>query len=785
MIQFPKSTHPLYHFESEGRFYVADMHRSQIVELDSLTREVLRLGVNHTNDQIIEELMGGYGEEDIIESFEKLQELEKEGLLFHRGEETQRLVSRKEKRFKFLIVDDTRAWYTDIEQLTAGTHMALHYMVKHLTKYAEIHQTGRETKPLAEGVYQIDFSIRDIIRAPWKLQEGMYDGILALHYRTIYSLLPLFRIPALPPILVEIHVPRGHSGLEVNSILLHYAAMRDFDTFTVPSDYVAKYYSRFVRDISFFRTLPNGVESDVFKPMDKQLAKREVAAIVGDNRITEKTTVGYLSRIQPEKGISVYWKLAEMIPDALFLLAGPSLGPHALRELPNNLIYVGYQAREKLPLVYNTFDIYCFPSMSAEETFGLTVLEAMACGVPPIVPHFSGMPDVVGDAGLIADAENFDMGSYEKLLIGLGTVFCIYAVYTDLRQHKIPNLCTVCLIYTGLLSQVIWLLLGRTNLSNLLTIFFVGGLMTLGTFWIDLLAPGDAKLVWGLSLLLPPSLFRSPVVRGSLAPLLSLAVNTFVPFFILLTGYLLVKSTSQQKKQALAAALKWGQLRQAVLRLVDFISFALLMNYGFSRIPDAFPFEFPSWLQVLLILGIYAILRHLLASRESGQSPFRGILSLPALALLAITTPSLLQSWQTVALYFAVYFLCYGGVLSVLLQLRHLVLDSPVKVWNLKPGMVAAEQLVKVQSGADVVTYEKRPLETQPGEAGETPFIGGKHAKLSREQIRVLQQLAREGHLKAFNNELMISHTMPFAPAIAFGFLLTAWLGSPFPWWLR
>ena len=32
----------------------------------------------------------------------------------------------------------------------------------------------------------------------------------------------------------------------------------------------------------------------------------------------------------------------------------------------------------------------------------------MACGVPPIVPDFDGVPSVVGDAGLIADADNFD-----------------------------------------------------------------------------------------------------------------------------------------------------------------------------------------------------------------------------------------------------------------------------------------------------------------------------------------------------------------------------------------
>ena len=131
----------------------------------------------------------------------------------------------------------------------------------------------------------------------------------------------------------------------------------------------------------------------------KPAAKREIAEWVGDDRIKIAQTVGYLSRVQSEKGASVYLKLAALNPHLIFMIAGPNMGRYASRQLPDNLIYVGFHPREKLPLIYNAFDVYCFPSMSGEETFGLTVLEAMACGVPPVVPNFDGVPSVVGDAG--------------------------------------------------------------------------------------------------------------------------------------------------------------------------------------------------------------------------------------------------------------------------------------------------------------------------------------------------------------------------------------------------
>ena len=409
MFDFPKTLHPLHLFEEDGVLYAADIEKARVVELSAVMADILKLAETQTNEEIVQTLKTSYIEDDILEAFERFEELEKEGVLFNRGESLTETRALESERRKLLVaipgisVDS----FFDIETLYAGTNMALSYMFQHLTEYVDLHFAGNQNRKLADNVYEVDISVADFGRRSQSINET-YFGILTLHRDHETWLLPLYQHTELPPMLVQCHAPRGHGGKAINSMLRHYAAMRDFDAFTAPSDYVREFYADYVWDTSFFNTLPNGVDSALFCPMDKAKAKKELAEEVGDDRIMATPTVGYLSRVQSEKGASVYLKLAELNPHLLFLIAGPHFGRYQSKELPDNLVYAGFHPREKLPLVYNAFDVYCFLSMSGEETFGLTVLEAMACGVPPIVPNFDGVPSVVGDAGLIADADNFD-----------------------------------------------------------------------------------------------------------------------------------------------------------------------------------------------------------------------------------------------------------------------------------------------------------------------------------------------------------------------------------------
>ena len=409
MFDFPRVLHRLYLFEEDGVLYAADIEKARVIEISTVMVDILKLAEERRSAEIVQTLNTSYPQDEILEAFERFAEFEREGLLFNRGENLRETFTMENKRRKLLVVipNITTDSFFDIETLYAGTNMALSYMFEHLTKYVDLHFAGNQNRKLADNVYEVDISVPDFGRLSRRINET-YFGILTLHRDHETWLLPLYQHKELPPILVQCHAPRGHGGNAINSMLRHYAAMRDFDAFTAPSDYVREFYANYVWDTSFFNTLPNGVDSALFCPMDKETAKKELAEHVGDDRIVTTPTVGYLSRVQSEKGASVYLKLAELNPHLLFLIAGPHFGRYQLRELPDNLVYAGFHPREKLPMVYNAFDVYCFLSMSGEETFGLTVLEAMACGVPPIVPNFDGVPSVVGNAGLIADAENFD-----------------------------------------------------------------------------------------------------------------------------------------------------------------------------------------------------------------------------------------------------------------------------------------------------------------------------------------------------------------------------------------
>jgi len=72
----------------------------------------------------------------------------------------------------------------------------------------------------------------------------------------------------------------------------------------------------------------------------------------------------------------------------------------------DDIVFTDFVPHDKVGDLYRNSDVFVFPS--AVETFGLPVLEAMACGTPVVASNRTSVPEIVGDAGIIVNPDDID-----------------------------------------------------------------------------------------------------------------------------------------------------------------------------------------------------------------------------------------------------------------------------------------------------------------------------------------------------------------------------------------
>ncbi|MGE5424744.1 MAG: glycosyltransferase family 4 protein, partial [Syntrophothermus sp.] len=70
-------------------------------------------------------------------------------------------------------------------------------------------------------------------------------------------------------------------------------------------------------------------------------------------------------------------------------------------ELLNRIILTGYVKNSDLPGIYSLCQVFLYPSL--RESFGIPIVEAMACGAPVITSNTSSMPEIAGEAAVLID----------------------------------------------------------------------------------------------------------------------------------------------------------------------------------------------------------------------------------------------------------------------------------------------------------------------------------------------------------------------------------------------
>ncbi|MGE4064583.1 MAG: glycosyltransferase family 4 protein [Rhodospirillaceae bacterium] len=124
-----------------------------------------------------------------------------------------------------------------------------------------------------------------------------------------------------------------------------------------------------------------GVDTQLFRPRDKSFLNlpRPIAL--------------YCGRVAVEKNIEAFLALAE--PKSKVVVGdGPQMAE--LSKKYPDVHFVGMKEGEELARYYAAADVFVFPSLT--DTFGLVLLEALACGVPVAAYPVAGPLDVIGDA---------------------------------------------------------------------------------------------------------------------------------------------------------------------------------------------------------------------------------------------------------------------------------------------------------------------------------------------------------------------------------------------------
>ena len=243
-------------------------------------------------------------------------------------------------------------------------------------------------------------------RALAHVQKNNYDAIL-LENRPGYAL----KIRENTSVPIIIHQENDYIN---NEVLRGRDIYNSASLIINTSEYITQRVLTICHDDTKCRTVLNGI--DVQRFYQATAADRSSVGISKDDFI-----IVFSGRLTPEKGILQLiqaMKQASHLHNLKLLVIGGSfygkdstLTPfietlkNETLHIQKNVIFTGFINYEEVPSYLKMADIAVVPSMW-EEPFGLTIVEAMAAGLPLITTHSGGIPEICTGVATIVERDN-------------------------------------------------------------------------------------------------------------------------------------------------------------------------------------------------------------------------------------------------------------------------------------------------------------------------------------------------------------------------------------------
>src|SRR5215471_5872395 len=228
-----------------------------------------------------------------------------------------------------------------------------------------------------------------LVNIPWSL---------VIHMKTMHAFTAPEAIGPLPRAYRRLNYPR--TARAAKAIIINSHSLRSE---------IEQYLNVDPRKL---KLIYEAVDHDLFRPGDAGAARERVATY----GIT-KPFVLFVSSLWPYKnceGLLRAWALARHeLGDRQLAIVGPGRDEKYLARLQalmaelgiaGDLVFVGRVPLEETVRFYQAADVFVYPSLN--ETFGLPILEAMACGCPVVTSDTSAMPETAGGAAVLADPKD-------------------------------------------------------------------------------------------------------------------------------------------------------------------------------------------------------------------------------------------------------------------------------------------------------------------------------------------------------------------------------------------
>jgi glycosyltransferase involved in cell wall biosynthesis len=215
-------------------------------------------------------------------------------------------------------------------------------------------------------------------------------SVITIHDLAIYLNPGWF--PGRQPLSTRLVVPRSLARADVIVAVSNNTADDIKELFGVPASRIS--------------VVPHGI-SHVFRSMSREDLDSARARLQLPERF-----ILFVGTIEPRKNLTTLLEAWAMMRDRPDLVIVGDWGwlyepiRERLARLGPSVHHIEGLDPLELPAVYNLARVLAHPAWY--EGFGFPPLEAMACGTPVVVSDRASLPEVVGDAGLIAAADDPD-----------------------------------------------------------------------------------------------------------------------------------------------------------------------------------------------------------------------------------------------------------------------------------------------------------------------------------------------------------------------------------------